>query len=1239
VAGPAVAPVPSTAALASFTGTSRFQLLRHLGHGSSGVVFEALDREREARLALKVLAHRDADSLARFKREFRALQGLHHPNLVERGELISESEFWFFTMELVDGVDFLAYVRGQQTPSAEASSPALANSRDVTLLEEPPPPPAPPAPPGAPGAAGFIEERLRSVLRQLADGLASLHAAGKVHRDIKPGNVLVTAAGRLVILDGGLMADLAEGPARPRRPGFSGTVTFMAPEQAQGAVTAAADWYSLGVMLHCALTGQPPFQGGFSDVMREKLAGAARPSSLVPGVPGDLDQLCAELLRPDPAARPPGAQIVARLGGRPLSDRARAAPVFVGRKLELEQLLELAGRATLGAPTVALVEGESGVGKSALLARFIEALGEQPSPPLILRGRCFEREAVPFKAFEGIMEAVSEHLAQLPGADAREVVPHDGWLLGLAFPALQGVVQASVPANDVEPHELRTRLFAASRELLVRLARQRLVVLAIDDLHWADADSLALLAEILRGPAAQPLLIAATTRVTADPLLLPAGTRRIPLGNLPGTDARQLAALLVRDRGLTDAAVAAIADDSGGHPLFIHELAHAPGRTAAPRNLEAALLARLERLEGSARRMLEVLAVATTPLPALAAARAAKLDPSELDGPNALLRAERLTRTAAGSGAAIEPYHDRVRQTVLAALPPDARRDRHHQLALALENMPGADLEALAIHFGEAGQRDKTCRYAMLAAEQACQALAFERATRMFHQALAATDDPQLRHNLQVKLADALASAGRSMEAAEQYQAARDGATADEALELSRRVAHHLLQGGRIDEGLAAIAEVLGHLNLELPRTPGRALLSLLWHRARLRLRPRGTAFRHRSESALDPAVLRRIDASWSAAIGLAMVDNIRGATFQAHNLHMALSAGEPVRVVRALAMEATLAASTGQGGARRAHKLIRQAEVVAGQVQEPAAGGFARLCAGAVAFLGGRWRQSLELCEDAERTFRERCTGVSYEVDQAQLFTIWSRYFLGQMGELIERVPRLVARAEDRGDLYAAVSMSSGLANMAWLALDQVTEAQQRLLDAERRWSNQSFQFQHYWYLLARTQIDLYLNDGPAAHARVLASWPAFARSLLLRVQNIRIEARGFRGRAALAAARGPDGAALLAEAAREARAIARERTDNARGIAALIGAGVAARRGQQARALAELQIADSAFTAADMVMHAHCARHVLGSLQGGDAGAAAMQAAVAGLAQQRVARPEHLIRMLAPGFESSGT
>src|SRR2546422_10190771 len=79
----------------------RFQVLRRLGEGGMGVVYEALDTERNERVALKVLRNVSADSIVRFKREFRTLQDLHHPNLVSLGELISEGEQWFFTMELV----------------------------------------------------------------------------------------------------------------------------------------------------------------------------------------------------------------------------------------------------------------------------------------------------------------------------------------------------------------------------------------------------------------------------------------------------------------------------------------------------------------------------------------------------------------------------------------------------------------------------------------------------------------------------------------------------------------------------------------------------------------------------------------------------------------------------------------------------------------------------------------------------------------------------------------------------------------------------------------------------------------------------------------------------------------------------------------------------------------------------------------------------------------------------------
>src|SRR5438552_3936478 len=102
-----------------FHGTRRFEVRRHLGTGGMGVVFEAWDRERRVPVALKMLARLDGDALLRIKGEFRTLADLHHANLVELGELFEDGGRWFFTMELVEGVSFLRWVR----PGAELDDP------------------------------------------------------------------------------------------------------------------------------------------------------------------------------------------------------------------------------------------------------------------------------------------------------------------------------------------------------------------------------------------------------------------------------------------------------------------------------------------------------------------------------------------------------------------------------------------------------------------------------------------------------------------------------------------------------------------------------------------------------------------------------------------------------------------------------------------------------------------------------------------------------------------------------------------------------------------------------------------------------------------------------------------------------------------------------------------------------------------------------------------------------------
>src|SRR5262245_44709275 len=113
--------------------TSRFQIVRRLGAGGMGVVFEALDRLRGTRVAVKVLRRISPESLIRFKAEFRALQDLQHPNLVRLDELISDGQQWFFTMELIEGVDFLAHVAVPATDRELAVSHTLDDDPDADL--------------------------------------------------------------------------------------------------------------------------------------------------------------------------------------------------------------------------------------------------------------------------------------------------------------------------------------------------------------------------------------------------------------------------------------------------------------------------------------------------------------------------------------------------------------------------------------------------------------------------------------------------------------------------------------------------------------------------------------------------------------------------------------------------------------------------------------------------------------------------------------------------------------------------------------------------------------------------------------------------------------------------------------------------------------------------------------------------------------------------------------------------
>ncbi|MGZ3477609.1 MAG: serine/threonine-protein kinase, partial [Polyangiales bacterium] len=658
-----------------FRGTDRFSIERRIGAGGMGVAYEAIDRERHERVALKTLRSLDAAAIYHLKQEFRALADVRHPNLVRLHELVSEGGSWFFTMELIDGVDFLKWTRrGENRLVDESTAPE-------ELVSQGPDRSSPRQVPRVSGlriSPHLDLERLRASLAQLVAGITALHTAGKLHRDVKPSNVVVTRDGRVVLLDFGLATELhRQDTLHSIEQHVLGTPEYMSPEQgAARPLGPASDWYSVGVMLFEALTGGLPFVGSPLEILMAKDRGdGPTPGSLVEGIPEDLDRLCAELLRRDPAARPNGADISRRLGPSVESspsapEVSQAAPPakvqLIGRERELDALDKAFRRARQGRAVAFHLHGPAGVGKSALLKQFLEQAAIKHQA-LVLSGACYERESVPYKALDAVVDALSRHLRRLTRLQIEALLPRDVHAIARLFPVLGRIeaVAAAPGLNFESPDlgELRRRAFAALREMLARMADRRPLILCIDDLQWGDLDSVALLADLLRPPYPPPMLLVGAYRdedVEANPTLkalraIEGGEERdstplmpavvdlrasttarrkrraaaaeihdLAVGPLGEKDARRLA------QEIAGGAADVVATESAGNPLLIMEYARflsseGAARTKAP-SFDEMVAARLRPLDGSARKLLEVLAVAGRPTVPAIAARAAGIE-------------------------------------------------------------------------------------------------------------------------------------------------------------------------------------------------------------------------------------------------------------------------------------------------------------------------------------------------------------------------------------------------------------------------------------------------------------------------------------------------------------------------------------------------------------------------------------------------------------------------------------
>ena len=543
---------------------AHYRILGQLGGGGMGVVYKATDIRLGRGVALKFLPAAyaaDCQALERFRREARTTSALNHPHIYTVYDIGEFEGQPFLVTELIQG-------RTLRT---------VADQRPAW-------------------------EEVVQLGGQVAKALAAAHAAGIVHRDIKPENIMVRDDGYVKVLDFGLArpftagAALAVGEAGElTEPGtVLGTLRYMAPEQARGEpIGSAADIFALGIVLYELATGHYPFATDSQiGILHTILAQSPVPASrLDPEIPAPLDGLIHRMLAKDPRLRPSAVEVdavLAELAGRgtggPASPSNRLLPRHsVGRETERAELRAGFESAVVGRGILLCVAGEPGIGKTTLVEDFLGELAAGGCTCWMARGQCSERLAGA-EAYLPFLEA----LESLLHGEAGEAVAH---LMRLVAPTWY-VQVAPLAADDSSFARAMAEARASSQERMKRelvtfleeVTRLRPLILFFEDLHWADASTVDLLA-YLGGKCPRLRLLLVLTYRPSDlglsphpfvPVKLELQGRgvchEILLGFLGRQEIDRYLALTFPEHGFPENFAALISAKTGGNPLFLVDM-------------------------------------------------------------------------------------------------------------------------------------------------------------------------------------------------------------------------------------------------------------------------------------------------------------------------------------------------------------------------------------------------------------------------------------------------------------------------------------------------------------------------------------------------------------------------------------------------------------------------------------------------------------------------------------------
>jgi hypothetical protein len=885
---------------------------------------------------------------------------------------------------------------------------------------------------------------------------------------------------------------------------------------------------------------------------------------------------------------------------------------------------------------------------------------------LILRGRCYEQESVPYKAIDSAVDALCEHLLTLPRQELSAMMPSDISLLAQLFPVLNRlnerllVPAASTGAGDAR--RLRRRSVQAMREILGALRRQRPVILTLDDLQWGDIDSISLLGEIFAAPDPPPMLVLCIYRreyrerspclaalfelQRANPAIC---WFDIAVNPFSAEETKSFAQSLLGDSAVSEVVTSRIARESGGNPYFAVELARYASRFSADEALafgvdnlriDNLLHDRIAALENESRALLEVVAVHSQPLAqadAYQAAGFASRDPAPI---NALRLANLVRSTGFSQTDQVESFHDRVRDAVLQAIPSERRKLLHGALAETLEASERGDAESLALHNERAGKIAKAGHYHEVAGDRAAAALAFDRAASHYRASLELLQrGPEQEANLRAKLAEALVNSGRGVDAAREFEAAAHHSPNKTRIELERNAAFHYAASGYILEGNAIFERVLRRVGLSFPTSKRAVLFSILSSSFRLRLM--GSRFCERELSGVPPTLLARFDAASAVAKPMALTNTALGMNFGLLALLIAMRAGDPVRFVYGLECAYVLAL-LGSEPRRRAQALVEIAREIVARHDDPNLRGSFLLTEAGVAYVQAKWKECIRLLDEAEATYLNHTRGTYFHVAQVrslQLYTLWS---MGEFLDLSTRCAPFLEEAEQVGDLFFSANIRTFSLPLAYLAADGPGTARDSVLSGLRAWPAPGYQLQNAMAALILAWIAFYEGSAGRNLDFVEEQWRLIRANHIDSFDNMRATTLDFRCRTALAAANrhnktSPQRVKALKIAHECSRILDRQTNPWGRASAKVARAALQQFAGNVAAAADTFLAAAKLFEDIGMTGYAWSAWRRAGQMTDGEDGLYLVEAADRWFESQSILRPERFAAMHVGGFAAN--